>query len=69
MMRCSRPSCDSLAPLINSRALACTAQGSEPSTAVCQEQGGEVYGIELQNTGAGNKTKPEHKNKGIQQKH
>lgn len=49
--------------------LASTAQGSEPSTAVCQEQGGEVYGKELSNTAPGNKkTEPGHKSKVTPQK-
>lgn len=68
VMRCSLPSCSSLASLINSKALASIAEGSKPSAAACQEQGGEVYGTEFKNTGAGNTSEPEHKNKGIQQK-
>jgi len=64
VIRRSLSSCSSLAPLINSRVLASTAQGSEPSTAACQLQGGEAYGLELQNTGAGIQQKD---NKGIQQ--
>lgn len=68
VVRCSLPSCSSLAPLTNSKAPAFTAEGSKPSAAVCREQRGELYGIEFKNTGAGNTSWSEHKYNYTQQK-